>query len=56
MHEIQDEAFKIRMLQDFSYRESGEDKGIGVRDKSRYLSSILADKNLLEEIHWKALS
>ena len=54
VHEIQDEAFKIRMLQDFSYRESGEDKGIGVRDKSRYLSSILADKNLLEEEREKA--
>jgi ENTH domain len=54
MHEIQDEAFKIRMLQDFSFRESGEEKGIGVRDKSKYLTSLLADRKLLEEEREKA--
>ena len=54
MHDFQDEAFKIRMLQDFSFRENSEEKGTGVRDKSRYLSSLLADRTLLEEEREKA--
>ena len=49
MHDFHDEAFKIRMLQDFSFRENNEEKGIGIRDKSRYLSSLLADRSLLEQ-------
>lgn len=54
MNEIQDEIYKIRILQDFSYREGNEEKGIGVRDKSRYLGSLLSDKVLLEEEREKA--
>lgn len=54
LHEIQDEAFKIRMLQDFSYREGSEEKGIGVRDKSKYICQMLNDKNFYEEEKEKA--
>ena len=54
LHEIQDEAFKIRMLQDFSFREGAEEKGIGVRDKAKYISSMLADRKVLEEEREKA--
>ncbi|OMJ83439.1 hypothetical protein SteCoe_15607 [Stentor coeruleus] len=54
LHEIQDEAFKIRMLQDFSYREGSEEKGIGVRDKAKYICSMLNDRNYYEEEKEKA--
>ena len=54
LHEIQDEAFKIRMLQDFSFREGSEEKGTGVRDKAKYLSGMLNDRNTLDEEREKA--
>ena len=54
LHEIQDEAFKIRMMQDFSFREGAEEKGIGVRDKAKYISSMLGDRKVLEEEREKA--
>lgn len=54
LHEIQDNAFKVRMLQDFTYRESNEEKGIGVRDKAKYICSMLNDKNFYDEEKEKA--
>ena len=54
LHEIQDEVFKIRMMQDFSFREGAEEKGIGVRDKAKYISTMLGDRKVLEEEREKA--
>lgn len=54
LHEVQDNAFKIRMLQDFTYRENNEEKGTGVRDKAKYICSMLNDKNFYEEEKEKA--
>jgi hypothetical protein len=54
LHEIQDEAFKIRMLQDFSFREGSEERGIGIRDKAKYLTSLLNDRAVLDEEREKA--
>lgn len=54
VNEIRDEAFKIRLLQDFSYRENSEERGTGIRDKCKYISSLLADHRVLEEEKDKA--
>ena len=54
LHDIQDEAFKIRMLQDFSFREGSEEKGTGVRDKAKYLTSMLNDRKTLDDEREKA--
>lgn len=53
-NEIQDNLFKIRMFQDFSFREGVEEKGIGVRDKAKYLLSMLSDASVLNEEREKA--
>ena len=53
-NEIQDNVFKIRMFQDFSFREGAEEKGIGVRDKAKYLLSMLSDASVLNEERDKA--
>jgi len=53
--QIMDEAFRIRMLKDFTYREEGSERGNGVRDKAQHLSELLSDMKLIEEERQKAM-
>lgn len=48
VQDIKDDLYKIRSLQDFSYQESGTDRGQGVRDKSRELCELLSDPTMLQ--------
>lgn len=54
LNEISSEMYKIRTFQDFSYREGIEEKGVGVRDKARYLGQMLSDRRNLDEEREKA--
>ena len=38
---IRDETFKIRLLTDFEYREKGEEKGHGIRERARMIMNLL---------------
>lgn len=53
-NEISAEMYKIRSFQDFSYREGIEEKGIGIRDKAKYLAQMLGDQRNLSEEREKA--
>jgi len=39
--------FKIRSLENFSYQEEGNEKGQGVRDKSKEICELLNDSDKL---------
>ncbi|CAG9319292.1 unnamed protein product [Blepharisma stoltei] len=54
INEIRDEGFKIRLLQDFSYRENSEERGTGIRDKCKYINQLIADHRFLDEEREKA--
>ena len=54
LHDIQDEASKIAILQDFSFREGSEEKGTGIRNKAKYITSMLKDRKTLDEEREKA--
>ena len=58
IQEIKDDLYKIRNLQDFTYSESGQDRGQGgmkklineilVRDKARAVCELLSDVEKLQ--------
>jgi hypothetical protein len=54
VQEIRDETFKIRLLQDFSYMDAGQERGNGIREKSRVISEMISDYKKLEEEREKA--
>lgn len=47
--EIRENTFKIRMLSDFTYREGSVERGAGIRDKAKYVATLLSDHQLLEQ-------
>ena len=54
VQEIRDETFKIRLLLDFSYMDSGQERGNGIREKSREIIDMISDYKRLEEEREKA--
>ncbi|OII73621.1 epsin like ENTH VHS domain-containing protein [Cryptosporidium ubiquitum] len=46
--------YKVRHLQDFCYTEEGKDKGVGIREKSKYILNLMNDPVLLKTERKKA--
>ncbi|EAS03841.2 ENTH domain protein (macronuclear) [Tetrahymena thermophila SB210] len=46
--EFKDELYKIKKLQDFKFYEGGEDKGSGVRQRSKNIVDLLTDEDKLD--------
>ena len=49
-----DKQYKLRGLQDFSYYEGPQDKGQGIRDKSKMILDLLADNDEIRAEREKA--
>lgn len=54
--EIKSNSYKIKMLQGFSYRDEGIEKGNGIREKASNIEELLNNPELLEEEREKAKS
>lgn len=56
VQQAKDELFQLRLLTSFSYSDRGEERGTGIRDKSRLLVELLSDFRKLDEEREKARS
>ena len=54
--EIKSNSYKIKMMQGFSYREDGVEKGSGIKDKANSIEELLNNPELLAEEREKAKS
>ena len=49
IHEIKDDMYKIRSLQDFNFSENGTNRGQGVCDRARSICELLSDPEKLQQ-------
>lgn len=52
--EIKEEEYRIRILQDFTYREDKIERGSGIREKAKYISRMTSDPWILNDEREKA--
>lgn len=52
--DIKSNSFKIKILEGFSYREEGSEKGNGICEKSSNINRLLNDPEMLDEEREKA--